>query len=162
MKIFLLHVELPVQSLRIRILRNFHGIKLLLTAQKALNFLQNPNASSIFRDNIIVSGSTNLADNPIDCNSSPEYNPSLAGDYQISCTAKNQTGNSSAPATFTIHILPSKNPIINEIAYRATTNDDTNDWIEIYNPNDFAIDISNFYLQDSTSLTADSDLKFPV
>nr|MBX2839725.1 CotH kinase family protein [Gammaproteobacteria bacterium] len=39
--------------------------------------------------------------------------------------------------------------VINEINYRSATELDTGDWIELYNPNDFAIDIGNWIVKDA-------------
>jgi hypothetical protein len=38
--------------------------------------------------------------------------------------------------------------VINEINYNSSSDHDTGDWIELYNPNDFSVDISNWVLQD--------------
>lgn len=39
--------------------------------------------------------------------------------------------------------------VINEINYKSGTNFKANDWIEIYNPNSFSVDISNWKLKDN-------------
>ena len=38
--------------------------------------------------------------------------------------------------------------VINEINYKSSNSFDAGDWIELYNPNDFAIDVSNWELKD--------------
>ncbi len=47
-----------------------------------------------------------------------------------------------------------KDPVINEIMYKASSNQDCKDWVELYNPNPFAIDISNWMLKDDKDKNA--------
>jgi hypothetical protein len=39
-------------------------------------------------------------------------------------------------------------PIINEINYKSSKDFDSGDWLEIYNPNDKSLDLSNWYVKD--------------
>ena len=45
--------------------------------------------------------------------------------------------------------MPSCRLFINEINYRSTNELDTGDWIELYNPNNFPVDIGNWVVKDA-------------
>jgi hypothetical protein len=54
---------------------------------------------------------------------------------------------------------PNTNIVINEINYNAHPDFDPGDWIELYNPNDFEVDLSNCQLKDEN--TSGNVFKFP-
>lgn len=56
--------------------------------------------------------------------------------------------------TVTPHFIPAANLsalVINEINYKSAPDFDPDDWIELYNPNTFSVDISNWILKDNNN-----------
>ena len=61
------------------------------------------------------------------------------------------TGSTNLYASFSIDTSATKEIVINEINYNSAESFDSGDWVELYNYNDQAIDISNWYFSDSDS-----------
>ncbi|MEM9819427.1 MAG: HYR domain-containing protein [Bacteroidota bacterium] len=68
----------------------------------------------------------------------------LAVSVPINASTENLTANFTLGSTSTDAI------VINEINYNSPDTPDPADWIELYNPNNFAVDISAWYLEDES------------
>ncbi|RJQ59570.1 MAG: T9SS C-terminal target domain-containing protein [Stygiobacter sp.] len=67
---------------------------------------------------------------------------------EISITLESNT---TLTAIFAQAVLNDKSVVINEINYNCSSVFDTEDWIELYNPDDKNVDLSNWILRDSKS-----------
>jgi len=57
--------------------------------------------------------------------------------------------NTNLIAHFVVDTIVRKNIVINEINYSSSSTFNTGDWIELYNPNDYSVDMSNWKISDS-------------
>lgn len=76
------------------------------------------------------------------------WSGSLAGDDPNESI--NINGNSSITANFGPGSAAEDAIVINEINYNSIDDASSDDWVELYNPNAFAVDISGWYLEDES------------
>ncbi|PJA01876.1 hypothetical protein COX74_00350, partial [bacterium (Candidatus Gribaldobacteria) CG_4_10_14_0_2_um_filter_41_16] len=82
-----------------------------------------------------------------------------AGQFQILLTVQDDRGATSSPisATLTIVVRPESRLLISEVQIRDASSTD-NDFIEIFNPNNQSVDISNFHLRKRVSTGNESSV----